>query len=58
MMTVWSLTITGVALIAVEVGGWPYNQKFIMQVVRVLQPLLYQALCIGHDGMSYGSCRA
>ena len=38
MMTVWSLTITGVVLIAVEVGGWPYDKTFIMQVVGVLKP--------------------
>ena len=32
MVVTWSLTICGVVLVAVEVGGWPYDQEFIMKV--------------------------
>ena len=32
MVTVWGATIAGVSLVAVELGGWPYDQSFIMQV--------------------------
>ena len=40
MIITWSATIAGVVLVAVELGGWPYDQVFSHRITTTMMMMM------------------